>query len=167
MNKNVEKALNEQINAEMSSAYLYLSMSTWADKKGYKGIKHWMKLQAQEEMMHAMKLYDFILERNGNVEHKAIDAPTTQWKDVLDLYEAVLTHEQTVTNLINNLYDIALTEKDHASSAFLQWFVNEQVEEEANVCEIIDQLKLAGSQGPVVYMIDKELGSRVLATPAQ
>lgn len=164
MNKIVEKALNEQVNAEMYSAYLYLAMSTWADKQGFKGVKHWLKLQADEEMTHAMKMYDFILERNGSVELTAIEAPTNSWKDLLDLYEAVYEHEQKVTGLINNLYDIALQEKDHATSSFLQWFITEQVEEEANVCEIIDQLKLAGANGAGMFMIDKELSTRVATT---
>ncbi|MBK8805973.1 MAG: ferritin [Bacteroidales bacterium] len=165
MNKKVEKALNEQINAELYSSYLYLSMSAWASVKGFKGTQHWLRLQAQEELTHAMKMYDFILGRGGSVNLKQIEAAENKWEGVLELFESVYKHEQKVTELINDLYDLCLKEKDHATGSFLQWFINEQVEEEANVTTIIDQLKLAGAEGPGLYMIDKELSVRVL-TPA-
>lgn len=160
MNSTVEKALNEQINAEMYSAYLYLSMSAWSDSKGMKGVSHWFRIQYQEEMMHAIKIFDFINDRGGTPVLEAIAAPPAEWKGIVDVFESVFKHEQAVTSSVNSLYNLAHTENDHASSTFLQWFVTEQVEEEANVKDILDQLRLAGGDGPGLFMIDRELATR-------
>jgi len=133
ISKKIEKALNKQINAELYSAYLYLSMVAYFESVNLPGFANWMKVQTQEELMHAMKIYDFVNERGGRVVLKAIEAPPTEWDSPLDAFEATYKHEQKVTGLINNLVNLAIEEKDHATSSFLQWFVNEQVEEESSV----------------------------------
>jgi ferritin len=157
----VEKALNEQVNAEIYSAYLYLSMSSYFDSVNLPGFARWMKSQAMEEMVHAMKLYDYVIERGGRMLLGAIEAPPTQWDNPVAAFEATLEHERKVTALINNLVEIALDEKDHATNIFLQWFVSEQVEEEASVDSVLQKLKMIGSQGQGLFMMDRELGSRV------
>jgi ferritin len=157
----VEKALNEQVNAEIYSAYLYLSMSSYFDSVNLPGFAQWMKSQAMEEMVHAMKLYDYVIERGGRMLLGAIEAPPTQWDNPVAAFEATLEHERKVTALINNLVEIALDEKDHATNIFLQWFVSEQVEEEASVDSVLQKLKMIGSQGQGLFMMDRELGSRV------
>jgi ferritin len=121
----------------------------------------WMKSQAMEEMVHAMKLYDYVIERGGRMLLGAIEAPPTQWDNPVAAFEATLEHERKVTALINNLVEIALDEKDHATNIFLQWFVSEQVEEEASVDSVLQKLKMIGSQGQGLFMMDRELGSRV------
>jgi len=165
MNTTVLQKMNEQIQAELYSSNLYLAMSSWANAHGYKGITHWLKMQALEEHMHAMKFIAFIEDRGGTVEMLSIEKPEQNWNGVLALFEAVAAHERKVTNLINDLYDAALQEKDHASTSFLQWFIDEQVEEEATVSEIIDEIKLAGETGAGIYMIDKELKLRPQTMP--
>lgn len=165
MNTTVLQKMNEQIQAELYSSNLYLAMSSWANAHGYKGITHWLKMQALEEHMHAMKFIAFIEDRGGTVEMLSIQKPEQNWNGVLALFEAVAAHERKVTNLINDLYDAALQEKDHASTSFLQWFIDEQVEEEATVSEIIDEIKLAGETGAGIYMIDKELKLRPQTMP--
>ncbi len=157
----VEKALNDQVNAEIYSAYLYLSMSSYFDSINLPGFAQWMKAQAQEEMVHAMKLYNYVIERGGRMILEAIAAPPSQWENPLIAFEATLEHERKVTSLINNLVEIALAEKDHATNIFLQWFVSEQVEEEASVDAVLQKLKMIGSQGQGLFMMDRELGSRV------
>lgn len=163
----MEKALNEQVNAEMYSFYLYLSMSAWADSQGLKGLTNWMRVQAQEEMSHAMKIFDFINERGGVAELKAIAEPPKEWDNIITVFDAVLAHEKTITASINELYDLAHQKKDHASSTFLHWFVIEQVEEEANVSEILDQLRLIDGQGTGLFMLDREFGQRVFVDPTK
>lgn len=165
-NKVLEKALNEQLNAEMYSSYLYLSMSAYFSDAGLSGFANWMRIQAQEELSHAMKFYDYINERGGRVLLKQIDAPETEWESPLAAMEAVLEHEKKVTALINDLVDLAIKEKDHATNIFLQWFVTEQVEEEDSVNEVLSKLKLIGGEGNGMFIIDKELSTRVF-TPAE
>ena len=160
MNEKIQKAFNEQINAEMFSSYLYLSMSAWLESEGFKGMAHWMRMQVQEEDAHAKKFIDFINQRDGRVLLSAIDAPKTEWSDPLEVFKDALEHERKVSALINALVDLSLSEKDHASNSFLQWFVNEQVEEEASAQEIRDNLKLASNKGMALLMIDRELGQR-------
>ncbi|MDT8302230.1 MAG: ferritin, partial [Sedimentisphaerales bacterium] len=145
ISKKMEEALNEQVNAELYSAYLYLSMESFFKSQNLNGFANWMRIQTQEEVMHAMKMYDFINERGGRILLAAIEGPTTEWDSTLEVFKAVYEHEQKVTGLINNLVDLAITEKDHATNSFLQWFVNEQVEEEATASEILQTLKLAGN----------------------
>jgi len=153
-------ALNEQINAEQYSALMYLSMSAWFQDKGLPGFANWMYVQYQEELTHANKFFNYINERSGKVVLKAIDQMPTEWSGIIEVYEATLTHEQHVTALIDNLMDIALEQRDHAAQSFLQWFVDEQVEEEANVKEILDTLKLINGQGNGIFMLDREMRSR-------
>lgn len=154
-------ALNEQINKEFFSAYLYLAMSADLADKGLPGFAHWMHVQAQEEMTHGMKMYNYILTRGGRVELKTIDCPGKTWKTPLDVMQASLTHEKLVTSLLNNIMDIAIKEKDHASSIFMQWFINEQVEEEEGFTNLVNKLKFIGKDGPALLVLDKELQTRV------
>jgi ferritin len=165
IDKKMEKALNEQVNAEMYSAYLYLSMESWFKAQNLNGFANWMRVQTQEEMVHAMKIYDFIIERGGRVLLKTIEGPDTKWDSPLAAFEAVNKHEQKVTGLINNLVDLAIEEKDHATNSFLQWFVNEQVEEEANADLLVKQLKLMENAPGGMFMLDKELSQRVFTPP--
>ncbi|PIF05366.1 MAG: ferritin [Draconibacterium sp.] len=153
-------ALNDQINAEQYSALLYLSMSAYFHDKGLPGFANWMYIQYQEELTHANKFFKFINERSGRVELKAIEQMPTNFEGVLDIFEKTLEHEQHVTSLIHNLVDIAIEAKDHATQSFLQWFVNEQVEEEANVQEIIDTLRLIDGQSNGIFMLDREFRQR-------
>ncbi|MBN2180501.1 MAG: ferritin [Sedimentisphaerales bacterium] len=167
ISKKMEKALNAQINAEMYSAYLYLSMESYFKSLNLNGFANWMRVQTQEEMMHAMKIYDFISERGGRILLKAIEGPQTKWDSPLAVFEAVSKHEQKVTSLINDLVDLAIKEKDHATNSFLQWFINEQVEEEASADEKVQQLKMMENAPGGMFMLDRELGQRVFTPPAQ
>ncbi|GAB4454534.1 MAG: ferritin [Bacteroidales bacterium] len=159
--KKMEAAINEQINAELYSAYLYLSMSAWCEGQNLKGFGNWLRVQYQEETAHALKFFDYVIERGGSVSLKKIDAPVAKWKNIIDVFENVLKHEQHVTALINNLVQISMEEKDFAANNMLQWFVNEQVEEEANATEILEQLKLFEGKGAPLFMLDRELKTRV------
>ena len=158
-------ALNKQVNAEMYSAYLYQSMATWALDQGLNGLANWMDCQAKEEMVHAFKLYNFIAERGGRVLLTVIDGPPTDWGSPVAVAEHVLAHEQKVTGLINGLVDLAIEEKDHVTRSFLNWFVDEQVEEEGSAAEILNRLKLAADSPGGMLMIDRELGTRVFTPP--
>ncbi|WP_347840916.1 ferritin [uncultured Draconibacterium sp.] len=153
-------ALNEQINAEQYSALLYLSMSAYFNDKGLPGFANWMYIQYQEELTHANKFFNYVVERGGKVELKAIEQMPTTWEGVIDAFEKTLEHEQHVTALINGLVDVAMDERDHATQSFLRWFVDEQVEEEANVTEILDTLKLINGQGNGIFMLDREMRNR-------
>jgi ferritin len=162
----VETALNKQINAEIYSAYLYLSMAAWAHDKNLNGVANWMQVQAQEEMFHAMKIYGYVNDRGGRVNLTAIDGPPTDWESPLHLFEQVYKHEVHVTSLIHNLVDVAQKEKDRSTESMLQWFVDEQVEEESTADDIVQQIKLAGEQGAGLFMVDRELATRVYTPPA-
>lgn len=153
-------AINDQINAEQYSAFLYLSMSAWFQDKGLPGFANWMYIQYQEELTHANKFFNYVHERGGKVILKAIEQMPTDWDGIIEVFEATLEHEQLVTSSIDNLVDIAIEVKDHATQSFLQWFVDEQVEEEANVQEILDTLKLIGGQGNGIFMLDREMRQR-------
>jgi ferritin len=166
LNNDMEKALNAQVNAEMYSAYLYLSMSAFFQSKSLSGFAGWMRVQAQEEMVHAMKFYDFINERGGRVILEPIEAPPTDWDSPLATFEAVYAHEQKVTGLINELVELALEKHDHATNIFLQWFVSEQVEEEDSANEVVEKIKLVGDAKGGLFMLDRELGQRVFTPPA-
>lgn len=163
--KSIEEAFNKQINAETYSAYLYWSMSAALEEMNLPGFANWMRIQAQEEMTHAAKFYTQIIERGGRVTLAAIDAPQTEWDDVKAVFEAGLAHEQLVTRLINDMMDLAIREKDHAANMFLQWFVTEQVEEEATAMEILGKLEIVGQTTGGLYMLDKEMGQRVFTPP--
>lgn len=165
LNKKVYSALNKQLNNEMYSAYLYLSMSSYAGSIGLKGAANWFMVQYQEEMVHAMKFFNFINSRGEHTELGAISAPPTKFKNLLDMMEKTLAHEEFITASMNELTDLALVEKDHASHIFLQWFVTEQVEEEENDRDIIGKLRLIGDNGQGLLMLDSELGQRVFVPP--
>jgi ferritin len=162
----VEDALNKQLNAELYSAYLYLSMNAYFESTSLKGFANWMRIQAQEELFHAMKFYDYINERGGRVNLTSISAPSAQWDSPLAAFEQVSQHEQKVTGLINNLVTLAISEADHATNNFLQWFVAEQVEEESSADEIVQKLKLLGEDRSGLFMVDQELGQRIFTPPA-
>ncbi len=167
LSKKMEKALNEQINKEMYSAYLYMSMSAHSTNIGLSGFANWFMVQYHEEMEHAMKIYDYVHEQGGKVKLMAIDEPLSAFKGPMDMFQKTLKHEQFITKSINDLMDLAIKEKDHATQIFLQWFVTEQIEEEGNDNEIIDKLKLAGDKGNGLFMIDKELEARVYVPPVE
>jgi len=166
LSNKIQDALNEQINAELWSAYLYLSMAMHFEAEGRPGIANWFKIQFQEEQAHATIFMNYISQRGGRVVLKAIDAVPTSWESPLDAFKATLEHEKKVTALINNLYALAETEKDYASRDRLNWFVNEQVEEEDNCRQLIDKFSLIGDNGMGLYMLDQELGARVYNAPA-
>ncbi len=166
LSKKMEKAINEQINAEFFSAYLYLSMSAYFESEGYEGMANWMWTQYQEEEAHAMRFFAYVNERGGRVILKALDAPAATWKSPEHVFAETLKHEQKVTGLINKLVKLARTEDDYASDSFLRWFVDEQVEEEATAEGILQKVKMVGKTGNALYMLDKELGQRVFTPPA-
>lgn len=166
LNEKMQEALNEQINAELYSAYLYLSMVAYFESINLSGFATWMRVQTQEELTHTMKIYDFINERGGRVMLKPIAEPPAEWDSPLAVFEAAYKHEQKVTGLINNLVNLAIEEKDHASNNFLQWFVDEQVEEEASADEVVQKLKMVDKAPDGKFMLDRELGQRVFTPPA-
>lgn len=159
ISEKIEKALNEQINKEMASAYLYLGMAAHFEAEGLSGCAGWMKKQAKEEMEHAMKIYDFLFDVGAKPVLSSIDAVKTEYGEPIEVFKTVLEHEKYVTSLINGLYELALTEKDYKTQNFLQFFIAEQVEEEANVQKIIDKLKYANNNCGLIFF-DKELGER-------
>ncbi len=158
--KKMQDAINKQINEELYSAYLYLSMSSWFDSIGLKGFANWMKVQFEEELEHAMKFYNYLLFQGAEVKLMAINEPPHTWKSPLDAFEQTLAHEQHITKCINDLADLADELRDRATQNFLQWFIDEQVEEEANDREIIDRLKLIGDNTNGLFMLDRELAGR-------
>ena len=167
ISKKMQEALNGQLNAELYSSYLYLSMAAYFQDLNMAGFANWMRVQAQEEDMHAMKFYNFINERGGRVLLKPIEGPPTEWDSPLSAFEAVLEHEQKVTGLINDLVELALAEHDHATNIFLQWFVTEQVEEEDSANDVIQQIKMVGEAEGGLFMLDRELGQRTFTAPAE
>ncbi|MCT4632317.1 MAG: ferritin [Firmicutes bacterium] len=167
MNKRMEDAFNKQINAELYSAYLYLSMSACFEDMNLPGFANWMRVQFQEEQFHGLKMFDFVNERGGRVNLLPIEGPETNWETPLDIFEEVYKHEQHVTSLINGLVTIAMEESDYASNNFLAWFVDEQVEEEASASEILGQLKFIGDNKHAVLMMDRELRTRVFNPPVK
>ncbi len=160
INKSMQDAINDQINKELYSSYLYLSMAAYLEDRNLSGFAHWMRVQETEEREHAMKLYDFIVERGGRVMLKAIEAPKTEWKSTLELAEEVAAHEAVVTASIHALYELALKEKDYSAQIMLQWFITEQVEEERNAAEIVSNLKLIEDRGTAILMLDHRLAKR-------
>ena len=166
ISKRLEEAINAQINAEMWSAYLYLSMSAYCQDKGLSGIANWFAIQFKEEQDHAQIFYNYLISRGGRVLLQPIAAVETEWASPLAAFEATYEHEQKVTSLINNLMQIAVEEKDFASQSRLQWFVDEQVEEEENALDIINKLRMLDGNSYGMYMLDQELGARVYTTPS-
>lgn len=166
INKTMEKALNAQMNKEMYSAYLYMSMSGFADSLGLKGVAGWFMVQYHEEMLHAMKIYEYVTRQGGRPYLATIEEPPADFESPLMMFEMALQHEQFITKSINDLVNLAIEQKDHATNIFLQWYVTEQVEEEESVNDILARLRLVGDgRGDGLFMIDKELGARVTTVP--
>jgi ferritin len=160
LNKKMAQALNEQINREIYSAYLYMSMSANCNTAGLKGFANWFMVQFHEEMFHAMKMYEYVQRQGEEVKLKAIQEPPAVFKSSLDMFQQTLTHEQYITQSINDLMELAISKKDHASQIFLEWYITEQVEEEENDNDIIAQLKLIGDNIQGLMMLDRELAAR-------
>lgn len=160
LNKKVEEALNAQINAEMWSAYLYLSMAAYCHSIGQPGMASWFEVQFKEEQDHAKILFNYVNSRNGRVELKPIDAVPFEWNGILDVFESTLAHEQKVTSMINNLYALTHEQNDFATQSMLKWFIDEQIEEEETAQTIIDNIRMIKDNGYGIYMLDKELGAR-------
>lgn len=156
----LQDAINNQIQAEMNSAQLYLAMSVYSEDKNLRGFAHWLKTQYQEETTHAFKFIDYLVARNGTVKLQAIPAPAATYGSPVELFEQVLAHEIQITSLINKLYEVAIEEKDYAAQIFLQWFIEEQVEEEGSAAAVLERLKMIGSSNGSLLYIDKELGKR-------
>ncbi|MDX2344641.1 MAG: ferritin [Acidimicrobiia bacterium] len=161
LNPELEKTFNDQVNLELTSAHQYLALSAWLETEGLPGMAHWMKMQAGEENEHAMKFYQFLLDRNARVALESLPKPQSDFASVTDVFRAALAAEETVTAAINTLYTKAVEAKDFASYPLLDWFVNEQVEEEATVQQIIDDLERTEGSGHALLMLDRELGARV------
>jgi ferritin len=158
--KVVQDKMNQQIMHEMYSAYMYLSMSAHCESVNLPGFAKWLRMQANEEMEHAMKFYDFIHERNGKVVLLTIDQPPSEFGTPLEIFEQVYAHEQKVTGLINGIYEVSLKENDYPSQIFLHWFIEEQVEEESNSSQILETLKMIGDSANGLFMLDRQLGKR-------
>src|SRR3954453_2295476 len=161
LKQTIQDAINEQIKNELFSAYVYLSMSAYCQSINLPGFANWTRVQSQEEVGHAMRLFDYVIDRGGRVSLAAIDKPPVDFKSPLDLAEGTLEHERRVTGMINNLYELAVRESDYATQAQLQWFVTEQVEEEKSASAILEQLKMVGDNRTALLMMDVELGKRV------
>lgn len=160
LSEKMAKCINDQIQAELDSAYLYLSMGTWLEDKNLSGCAHWMRLQAEEEVEHAMRFVDYMDDRGERVLLQAIPAPKNEWESVTAVFEQVLEHEQMVSRLIYDLMDLAREERDYATVSALRWFVDEQVEEEDTAGGILDKIKCLGESPIALRMLDKELGAR-------
>lgn len=161
----MQEALNSQINAELGSAYIYMAMAAYFESMDVPGFANWMEVQSKEELSHAQLLYRYVYERDGRVELSAIEGPPKEWKSLLDAFGEAYKHEQYISKRIHDLVDLARQEKDAATENFLQWFVKEQVEEEASAKAIIQQLKLVGDFGPGILMLDREMATRVFTPP--
>jgi ferritin len=160
LSKKVEKAINDQIQRELESAYIYLSMAAYCEAQNLGGFAHWMEVQFQEETEHALKFYNYIHDRGGRVMLQAIPQPPIEFESALDVFEKALAHEKKITGHINDLYALAVEEKDYASQVLLQWFVEEQVEEEKSAGDIVDTLKMIGDKGHALIMLDRQLAQR-------
>jgi ferritin len=160
LKSNVQEALNNQMNADLASAYLYLSMAAYFDANNFRGMAAWMKKQSDEEWKHAGKFYDFLHDRGGRAVYKQVDAPKAEWGSVLEVFEDAYKHECKVTGLIHALAKLAAAETDFATQTFLQWFISEQVEEEAQTLFIVDRLKMMGDGNIGLFILDGELGKR-------
>lgn len=166
LSQKMQDALNKQVNAELYSAYFYLSMSAYYESIGLPGFANWMRVQYEEETFHGLKFYAYINDRGGRAVLTAIDAPPTDWDSAVAPFEDTYKHEQKVTGLINDLVNLAIEERDHATNSMLQWFVTEQVEEEKNASDILQHLKMLKDAPNGLFMIDRELAARVFVPPA-
>ena len=160
ISKTLQNSINNQIQAEMYSSYLYMAMSAYCESRNLKGIANWYMAQSKEEWSHAMKFYNYLIDRGTTVVLKSIEAPQQDFKSILDTFETTLEHEIKVTGLINKLYELSLKEKDYPTQILLQWFITEQVEEEANAISTVEKLKAIGEKGGSIFWLDKELGKR-------
>lgn len=167
LSEKMAEALNRQVNVELQSAYQYLAMSAWFESADLKGFAHWMRIQYQEERAHALKIYDFIHDRDGQVKLMPLAAPVTEWDSPQAVFEAALGNERYNSSQIHNLCDLSMSERDHASLAFMQWFVNEQVEEEAVATDMLNKLKMVADSNAGLFMLDQELSQRPLPPEAQ
>ena len=167
LTERMRQALNDQIQAEFFSAYLYLSMAAYFDSLGLAGMANWMMVQFHEEQAHALKIFRYVAERGGRVELRALAEPDRVWESPLAVFEAALAHERMISGRIADLAELAVSEKDHATHNMLQWFISEQVEEEAAADGIVSQLRLVGAQGPGLFMIDREMKARVFVDETQ
>jgi len=165
ISEKMEKALNEQINKEFYSAYLYLGMSAYCQTLGLQGFANWMRMQYEEEILHVTKMYDYVLDQGGQIHLKTIEEPPKEYGTPLQIFETTLEHEQVVTKLINELMSVAIEDKDYATQTFLQWYVTEQVEEEANVNDILAPLRMVGEDKSGLMMIDQQLANRSAPAP--
>lgn len=163
INDKIQKALNKQLNEELSSSYAYLAMSAYFTSKSFDGFAHWLRLQSQEEYGHAMKIFDYIHRRDGKVSLAKVDPPKTSWKTPLDIFKETYEQEVSVSKSINNIVDLSVSEKDHATHNFMQWFVSEQVEEESTALKILDKVKFIGDNKNGLLLLDRELGQRATA----
>lgn len=161
LSSKIADALNDQINNELSSAYTYLAMSAYCDEQNFEGAAHWLRVQWEEELAHATKLIDYIAERGGKVKFTTIQQPKAEYSSLKELFGEVLQHEKDVTAAIYKIYDLAVSEKDYAAQTLMQWYVNEQVEEENSAEEILSMLKLAGESGSGLLIVDRQLAGRV------
>ncbi len=166
ISQKMQAAINDQIKHEFDSAYIYLSMSAYCDSLNLPGFANWMRMQHGEENVHAMKLFDHLLDRDGRVELQALDKPPADFKSPLEMMQMALGHERKITGLIHKLYDLAAAENDPAARVLLQWFVTEQVEEEKSADLIVEQLKLVGDSNVGLLMLDRELAGRQAEAPA-
>lgn len=163
--KRMENELNKQINREFYSAYLYLSMSAYCNRINMPGAEHWFRIQYEEEEMHMTKMFDYVMQHGGEARLLQIDEPPADFNSLVEVFEASLEHEQVVTQSINELLNVAVEEKDHATQVFLQWYITEQVEEEANVADLVHRFKMAGDNSGALMMIDDKLGQRPSPAP--
>jgi len=160
LSKKLTDALNKQINEEFYSSYIYLAMAAYLEDTNLDGMAHWMKMQAQEEHLHGMKLFDYMIERGARVELHPVAAPPREWDSPLASFVAALEHEKYMTESINGLANLAIEEKDHATNNIMQWYIQEQVEEEASVDNIVNKMNMMGTEGPGLFLMDRELASR-------
>lgn len=160
LDQDMQDAINTQIRNEYYSSYLYLSMSAYCESRNFPGFASWLRRQSEEELVHAMKLLDYMLDRGGRVVLESIDRPPSEFGTLLEVFEELFEHEREVTGMINSLYDLALSQNDHATAVALHWFIEEQVEEEKSAEEVVEKLKLAADNGAALMILDAELGSR-------
>ena len=165
LSEKMAKALNDQLNFELYSSYVYYAMSAYCQSLDLVGMANWFKVQVQEELFHASRFFDYICDRGGRVRLEKIDGPPVEWDSPLSSFASALKHEQEVTRRISSLVDLAREEKDRSTDTFLQWFVTEQIEEEASVSQIVGQLRLVGSEGPGLFMVDQQLATRTFVMP--
>ena len=159
ISKNLQSAINTQIRNEYYSSYLYLSMAAYCESINFSGFSSWLRKQSEEELTHALRLFDYIIDRDGRVVLDTIDQPPSEFGSLLEMFQQVLDHEKEVTSMINSLYELAVSENDHATAVELQWFINEQVEEEKSAGDIVENIKLAGKNSAALLMLDQRVSS--------